>query len=196
MVRVFRSMLQERLVLCIFALQVIRPAQDLAPLVTSKFGAGAAFVASITSVRSTFRMLLPLTPVIPMLHAALGGGTRDPKTGEVVGGDRPVAAVMCVAMALLGALVPLCPNLVVLQVVMAAKGLANVIKESTVSAIMSSLASHGNVGAFFGWQHFMKGLAGVTSHMVTGLLVSRGPEHPYFATAACDLLYALIYVFA
>jgi hypothetical protein len=50
---------------------VIRPAQDLVPLVDSKFGAGAAFVAVISSIRATFRVLLPLTPLIPMLNNAV-----------------------------------------------------------------------------------------------------------------------------
>jgi hypothetical protein len=41
------------------------------PLVDSKFGAGAAFVAVISSIRATFRVLLPLTPLIPVLNSAV-----------------------------------------------------------------------------------------------------------------------------
>ena len=36
--------------------QIIRPAQDLVPLVDSKFGAGSAFVAFISSIRATFKV--------------------------------------------------------------------------------------------------------------------------------------------
>jgi hypothetical protein len=79
---------------------------------------------------------------------------------------------------------------------MCALPLALCCEHTQVSAVMSSLASSGSIGAFFGWQHFMKGLAGVSSHMVTGVLSSRSMAAPYYATAVCDLLYAAAYMYA
>jgi hypothetical protein len=48
-------------------------------------------------------------------------------------GDREVAAVMCVLMAGIVAVIPLCPNVYAMYVLMVIKGMCFVIKESTVS---------------------------------------------------------------
>ncbi len=91
-------------------------------------------------------------------------------------------------MAAIAFLVPLCPNLHVLKVAMVLMGACFVIKESTTSAVMADLASSDSIGAFFGWQHFVKGLAGVTGNMLTGWLSSFSIELPYMVTSSCDLL--------
>jgi MFS family permease len=69
MVRVFQLMLSERMVLGLFALQVLRPAQDLAPLINSKFGGGASVVALLSSIRAAIRVFLPMSPLMPMLSS-------------------------------------------------------------------------------------------------------------------------------
>ncbi len=84
-------------------------------------------------------------------------------------------------------LVPLCPNLHGLKVAMMLMGACHVIKDSTASAVMADLASSDSIGAFFGWQHFVKGLAGVIGYMLTGWLSSFSIELPYMVTSFCDL---------
>ncbi|CAM9141737.1 unnamed protein product [Chrysoparadoxa australica] len=184
---VFHTMIQNRLVACVFLLQIIRPAQDVAPLISGKFGAGASIVASISSIRAVLRILVPLVPLIPFLEersAKLFGGK----------GDRPVAALMSIVMAVCVVLVPLCPTLGVLYLVSVFKGLASVIKDTTVSAAMSELAEGSNVGAFFGWQHCILGVAGVTSNMNTGWLTGVSASLPYYVTAGVELLWAALFL--
>ncbi len=91
-------------------------------------------------------------------------------------------------MAAIVALVPLCPNFHVLKVAMVLMGACVVIKDSTESAVMADLASNENIGAIFGWQHFVKGLAGVTGNMLTGWLSSFSIELPSVVTSYNDLL--------
>jgi hypothetical protein len=107
-----------------------------------------------------------------------------------------LAAASCMFMAAATVAVPVCPTLWAMYFIMIVKGSCFVVKESTASAVMSDLASSGNIGAFFGWQHFVKGFAGVMGNMITGWLSSVQPELPYIVTAVCDILGALTYLYA
>lgn len=202
---VFRSMMQERLVVASFVLQAIRPAQDLAPLVAMKFDGGASVLAALTSTRSLFRVFLPMTPIISMLVRFAGGGVPDP--GEAVegggggggrrSGDRAIAAVMCIVMAGLVAYVPEVVTLQELHQLMAVKGLCHIVRESTAGAVMAGAAASGkgHAGAFFGWQHCIKGIQGMLSHFITGWLSAYAVAVPYYVVAVCDLLYAFTYLY-
>ncbi len=73
MLSVLRVMLSKRLVLCVFTLQVVRPAEDLALLVAYKFNGGAKDVAMLSSVRSATRVFLPMTPAFVLLSNLSSG---------------------------------------------------------------------------------------------------------------------------
>ncbi|CAN0466569.1 unnamed protein product [Discosporangium mesarthrocarpum] len=182
---VFQRMMQERLVLATFLLQTLRPAQDLAPLVAHKFSGGAGMLAGISSVRAVCRVVVPMTPLIPFL---VNKGFS--------GNDRLVAASMSVAIAALAAAIPRCEVLQSLHRVMALKGLCHIIRDSVMGAVLTRVAGASNVGAFFGWQHFMKAVSGALSHMVTGYISGLDLALPYYITAVCDLGYAVAYLYA
>ncbi|CAM9430775.1 unnamed protein product, partial [Laminaria digitata] len=169
LVSVFKGMMKERLVLVTFVLQAIRPAQDLAPLVALKFSGGASVLAGITSSRSLCRVLVPMTPLIPWL-VRLAGGSSSEGAAAKMGGDRAVAAFMCVTMAGLVACIPAVGTLRELHHLMALKGLCYIVRESTAGAVMARSAGTASVGAFFGWQHCIKGIQGTFSHFLTGWL--------------------------
>ncbi|CAN0564055.1 unnamed protein product, partial [Ectocarpus sp. 12 AP-2014] len=169
LVGVFKGMMKERLVLVTFVLQAVRPAQDLAPLVALKFSGGASVLAGITSSRSLCRVLVPMTPLIPWLVRLAGGSSSAGATAKM-GGDRAVAAFMCVLMAGLVACVPAVGTLRELHHLMAFKGLCYIVRESTAGAVMARAAGTASVGAFFGWQHCIKGIQGTFSHFLTGWL--------------------------
>lgn len=194
LVSVFKGMLRERLVLVTFILQAIRPAQDLAPLVALKFSGGASVLAGITSSRSLCRVLVPMTPLIPWLVRLAGGSSSEGAVARK-GGDRAVAACMCVLMAGLVVAVPAVSSLRELHHVMALNGLCYIVRESTAGAIMARAAGTTSVGAFFGWQHCMKGIQGSLSHFLTGWLSGYSIALPYYVVAICDLLYAFTYLY-
>lgn len=194
LVGVFKGMMQERLVLVTFVLQAIRPAQDLAPLVALKFSGGASVLAGITSSRSLCRVLVPMTPLIPWL-VRLAGGSSSEGAAAKMGGDRAVAACMCVLMAGLVACVPAVGTLRELHHLMAFKGLCYIVRESTAGAVMARSAGTASVGAFFGWQHCIKGIQGTFSHFLTGWLSGYSISFPYYMVAVCDLLYAFTYLY-
>lgn len=194
LVSVFKGMIKERLVLVTFVLQAIRPAQDLAPLVALKFSGGASVLAGITSSRSLCRVLVPMTPLIPWL-VRLAGGSSSEGAAARMGGDRAVAAFMCVLMAGLVACVPAVGTLRELHHLMAFKGLCYIVRESTAGAVMARSAGTASVGAFFGWQHCIKGMQGTFSHFLTGWLSGYSVSFPYYMVAICDLLYAFTYLY-
>lgn len=194
LVGVFKGMMKERLVLVTFVLQAIRPAQDLAPLVALKFSGGASVLAGITSSRSLCRVLVPMTPLIPWL-VRLAGGSSSEGAAARMGGDRAVAACMCLLMAGLVAAVPAVGSLRDLHHLMAFKGLCYIVRESTAGAVMARAAGTASVGAFFGWQHCIKGVQGTVSHFLTGWLSGYSIAMPYYVVAMCDLLYAFTYLF-
>ncbi len=76
MLSVLRIMLSKRLVLSLFILQIVRPAEDLAPLVTFKFHGGAKSVAMLSSVRSAMRVFLPMTPAFVFLSNVSSGSSE------------------------------------------------------------------------------------------------------------------------
>eukprot|EP00752_Nemacystus_decipiens_P001527 g1497.t1 len=194
LVGVFKGMMKERLVLVTFVLQLLRPAQDLAPLVALKFSGGASVLAGITSSRSLCRVLVPMTPLIPWL-VRLAGGHSSAGAAAKMGGDRAVAAFMCVLMAGLVACVPAVDSLRDLHHLMAVKGLCYIVRESTAGAVMARAAGTASVGAFFGWQHCIKGFQGTFSHFLTGWLSGYSISLPYYVVAFCDLLYAFAYLY-
>lgn len=194
LVSVFKGMMKERLVLVTFFLQAIRPAQDLAPLVSLKFSGSASVLAGITSSRSLCRVLVPMTPLIPWL-VRLAGGSSSEGAAAKMGGDRAVAAFMCVIMAGLVACVPAVGTLRELHHLMAFKGLCYIVRESTAGAVMARSAGTASVGAFFGWQHCIKGIQGTFSHFLTGFLSGYSISAPYYMVAICDLLYAFTYLY-
>lgn len=194
LVGVFKGMMKERLVLVTFVLQLLRPAQDLAPLVALKFSGGASVLAGITSSRSLCRVLVPMTPLIPWL-VRLAGGHSSAGAAAKMGGDRAVAAAMCVLMAGLVACVPAVGTLRDLHHLMAVKGLCYIVRESTAGAVMARAAGTASVGAFFGWQHCIKGFQGTFSHFLTGWLSGYSISLPYYVVAFCDLLYAFAYLY-
>lgn len=194
LVSVFKGMMKERLVLVTSVLQAIRPAQDLAPLVALKFSGGASVLAGITSSRSLCRVMVPMTPLIPWL-VRLAGGSSSEGAAARMGGDRLVAALMCVLMAGLVACVPAVGTLRELHHVMALNGLCYIVRESTAGAVMARSAGTTSVGAFFGWQHCIKGIQGTFSHFLTGWLSGYSISLPYYVVAICDLLYAFTYLF-
>lgn len=194
MLRVFQGMMKERLVLVTSVLQAVRPAQDLAPLVALKFSGGASVLAGITSSRSLCRVLVPMTPLIPWLVRLAGGSSSAGATAKM-GGDRAVAAFMCVLMAGLAAFVPAVSTLQDLHHLMAFKGLCYIVRESTAGAVMARAAGTASVGAFFGWQHCIKGIQGMFSHFLTGWLSGYSIAMPYYVVAVCDLLYAFAYLY-
>lgn len=194
LVGVFKGMMKERLVLVTFVLQAVRPAQDLAPLVALKFSGGASVLAGITSSRSLCRVLVPMTPLIPWLVRLAGGSSSEGATARM-GGDRAVAAFMCVLMAGLVACVPAVGTLRNLHHLMAFKGLCSIVRESTTGAVMARAAGTASVGAFFGWQHCIKGIQGTFSHFLTGWLSGYSISMPYYVVAICDLLYAFTYLY-
>lgn len=194
LVGVFKGMMKERLVLVTFVLQLLRPAQDLAPLVALKFSGGASVLAGITSSRSLCRVLVPMTPLIPWL-VRLAGGHSSAGAAAKMGGDRAVAASMCVLMAGLVACVPAVGTLRDLHHLMAVKGLCYIVRESTAGAVMARAAGTASVGAFFGWQHCIKGIQGTFSHFLTGWLSGYSISLPYYVVAFCDLLYAFAYLY-
>ncbi len=73
MISVLKVMLSKRLVLCVFTLQVVRPAEDLALLVAYKFNGGAKDAAMLLSVRSATRIFLPMTPAFVLLSNLSSG---------------------------------------------------------------------------------------------------------------------------
>ncbi len=78
MISVLKVMLSKRLVLCVFILEVVRPAEDLAPLVAFKFNGGAKSVAMLSSVRSAMRVFLPMTPAfVFLLNLSSGSSEAD-----------------------------------------------------------------------------------------------------------------------
>ncbi|CAM9569557.1 unnamed protein product [Ectocarpus sp. 6 AP-2014] len=194
LVGVFKGMMKERLVLVTFVLQAVRPAQDLAPLVALKFSGGASVLAGITSSRSLCRVLVPMTPLIPWL-VRLAGGSSSAGAAAKMGGDRAVAAFMCVLMAGLVACVPAVGTLRELHHLMAFKGLCYIVRESTAGAVMARAAGTASVGAFFGWQHCIKGIQGTFSHFLTGWLSGYSISLPYYVVGICDLLYAFTYLY-
>ncbi|CAN0498932.1 unnamed protein product [Ectocarpus sp. 12 AP-2014] len=194
LVGVFKGMMKERLVLVTFVLQAVRPAQDLAPLVALKFSGGASVLAGITSSRSLCRVLVPMTPLIPWLVRLAGGSSSAGATAKM-GGDRAVAAFMCVLMAGLVACVPAVGTLRELHHLMAFKGLCYIVRESTAGAVMARAAGTASVGAFFGWQHCIKGIQGTFSHFLTGWLSGYSISLPYYVVGICDLLYAFTYLY-
>ncbi|CAN0096278.1 unnamed protein product, partial [Hapterophycus canaliculatus] len=171
--------MKERLILVTFVLQAVRPAQDLAPLVALKFSGGASVLAGITSSRSLCRVLVPMTPLIPWLVRLAGGSSSAGATAKM-GGDRAVAALMCVLMAGLVACVPAVGTLRELHHLMAFKGLCYIVRESTAGAVMARAAGTASVGAFFGWQHCIKGIQGTFSHFLTGWLSGHSISMPYY----------------
>ncbi len=76
MMSVLRVMISKRIVLCVFILQVVRPAEDLAPLVAFKFHGGAKSVAMLSSVRSAMRVFLPMTPAFVFLSNLSSGSSE------------------------------------------------------------------------------------------------------------------------
>ncbi|CAN0112501.1 unnamed protein product [Pylaiella littoralis] len=194
LVGVFKGMMKERLVLVTFVLQAVRPAQDLAPLVALKFEGGASVLAGITSSRSLCRVLVPMTPLIPWLVRIAGGSSSAGATARM-GGDRAVAAFMCVLMAGLAACVPAVGTLRELHHLMMFKGLCYIVRESTAGAVMARAAGTASVGAFFGWQHCIKGVQGTFSHFLTGWLSGYSISLPYYVVAFCDLVYAFAYLY-
>lgn len=194
LVGVFKGMMKERLILVTFVLQAVRPAQDLAPLVALKFSGGASVLAGITSSRSLCRVLVPMTPLIPWLVRLAGGSSSAGATAKM-GGDRAVAALMCVLMAGLVACVPAVGTLRELHHLMAFNGLCYIVRESTAGAVMARAAGTASVGAFFGWQHCIKGIQGTFSHFLTGWLSGHSISLPYYVVAICDLLYAFTYLY-
>lgn len=194
LVDVFKGMMKERLVLVTFVLQVVRPAQDLAPLVALKFEGGASVLAGITSSRSLCRVLVPMTPLIPWLVRIAGGSSSAGATARM-GGDRAVAAFMCVLMAGLAACIPAVGTLRELHHLMMFKGLCYIVRESTAGAVMARAAGTASVGAFFGWQHCIKGVQGTFSHFLTGWLSGYSISLPYYVVAFCDLVYAFAYLY-
>jgi len=197
---VYKSMFKEPLVFWIHVIQTIMPAQDLAPLINTKFGLGASFIASIASVRSVFRIALPWTPLIPFLIESMGyrkvGNNNESSATQLEKSQRKVAALMCIFMASVGAIVPFSSTPSTFLHMMTFKGITAMIKDSTSKAIVSSLAKQDSIGAFFGFQHCIKGFAGVSSNMITGLLISYSPEAPYYFTTFCELGLAVVYLFA
>lgn len=177
-----------------FVLQAIRPAQDLAPLVSLKFSGGASVLAGITSSRSLCRVLVPMTPLIPWLVRLAGGSSSEGATARM-GGDRAVAAFMCLLMAGLVVAVPAVGSLRDLHHLMFLKGLCYIVRESTAGAVMARAAGTASVGAFFGWQHCIKGVQGMVSHFLTGWLSGYSIAMPYYVVAICDLLYAFTYLY-
>lgn len=193
-VGVFKGMMRERLVQVTFVLQAIRPAQDLAPLVARKFSGGASVLAGITSSRSLCRVLVPMTPLIPWLVRLAGGSSSEGATARMRG-DRAVAACMCLLMAGIVVFVPAVDSLRDLHHLMAFNGLCYIVRESTAGAVMARAAGTSSVGAFFGWQHCMKGIQGSLSHFLTGWLSGYSIALPYYLVAVCDLLYAFTYLY-
>lgn len=194
LVSVFKGMMKERLVLVSSVLQAIRPAEDLAPLVALKFSGGASVLAGITSSRSLCRVMVPMTPLIPWL-VRLAGGSSSEGAAARMGGDRLVAALMCVLMAGLVVCIPAVGTLRELHHVVALNGLCYIVRESTAGAVMARSAGTTSVGAFFGWQHCIKGIQGTFSHFLTGWLSGYSISLPYYVVAICDLLYAFTYLF-
>lgn len=194
LVGVFRGMMRERLVLVTSVLQAIRPAQDLAPLVTLKFSGGASVLAGIRSSRSLCRVLVPMTPLIPWL-VRLAGGSSGEGAAAKMSGDRAVAAFMCVVMAGLVVCIPAVETLQELHHLMAFNGLCHIVRASTVGAVMSRSAGKASAGAFFGWQHCIKGFQGTFSNFLTGWLSGYSIALPYYVVAICDLLYAFTYLY-
>lgn len=193
LVGVFKGMMREKLVLVSFVLQVMQPAQDLAPLV-AKFNGGPSVLAGITSSRSLCRVLIPMTPLIPWLVRVAGGAPGKGASAKR-GGDRAVAACMCVLMAALVVCVPGVETLSSLHHVMAIKGLCYIVRESTAGAVVARSSSTATVGAFFGWQHCIKGMQGMFSHFLTGWLSAYSIAAPYYLVGICDLLYAFTYLY-
>lgn len=194
LVGVFQGMMKQRLVLVTFVLQVIRPAQDLAPLVARKFSGGASVLAGINSSRSLCRALVPMTPLIPSL-VRLAGGSSSEGAAAKMRGDRAVAALMCVLMAVLVAVVPAVDTLQDLHRLMFFNGLCYIVRDSTAGAVMARAAGTASVGAFFGWQHCIKGIQGTFSTFLTGWLSGYSVSLPYYVVAVCDLIYAFTYLY-
>lgn len=194
LVGTFKGMMRERFVQVTFILQAIRPAQDLAPLVALKFSGGASVLAGITSSRSLCRVLVPMTPLIPWLVRLAGGSSGEGAVARM-GGDRAVAACMCLLMAGTVLAVPTVGTLRELHHVMAFNGLCYIVRESTAGAVMARAAGTSSVGAFFGWQHCMKGIQGSLSYFLTGWLSGYSIALPYYVVAVCDLLYAFTYLY-
>ena len=191
---VFKGMMTQRLVLVTSVLQVIRPAQDLAPLVARKFDGGASVLAGINSSRSLCRALVPMTPLIPSL-VRLAGGSSGEGAAARMRGDRAVAALMCVLMAGLVVGVPAVETLQDLHRLMFFNGLCYIVRDSTAGAVMARAAGTASVGAFFGWQHCIKGIQGTFSTFLTGWLSGHSVSLPYYVVAVCDLIYAFTYLF-
>lgn len=194
LVGVFKGMMKQRLVLVTFVLQAIRPAQDLAPLVARKFSGGASVLAGINSSRSLCRALVPMTPLIPSL-VRLAGGSSGEGAAARMRGDRAVAALMCVLMAGLVAVVPAVETLQDLHRLMFFNGLCYIVRDSTAGAVMARAAGTASVGAFFGWQHCIKGIQGTFSTFLTGWLSGYSVSLPYYVVAVCDLIYAFTYLY-
>ncbi len=76
MLSVLRVMLSKRLVICVFALQVLRPAEDLTLLVAYKFNGGAKDIAMLSSVRSAMKVFLPMTPALVLLSNLSSGSSE------------------------------------------------------------------------------------------------------------------------
>ena len=118
------------MVLVTSVLQVIRPAQDRAPLVAQTFDGGTSVLAGINSSLSLCRVLIPMTPLIQSLVRLIGESSGESVAARIRG-DCAVVALMCVLMAGLVDGVPAVQTLQDLHRLMFFNGLCFIVRGST-----------------------------------------------------------------